>query len=332
MSKSELKRNPATINRKYSEYFLPTVLTAMATNIAMIVDSIIAGNILGKNALAAINLLSPVAQLYFSLTIMFGLGASSIIAVAKGKNDKAMVNRIFTATFITVALLCVVLMSVQLPLADGICSLLTKDSVLHSLLYEYYIPYIIGTPLNLMLLCSAYFIRTDGRPRFASNIIITANIVNLVMDYVYMGVFDMGIAGSSIATVTGYAVGFIMMLTHFISKRNTLHYDFSILKAPKKFFEIFTEMITVGLSGALGTMLITVKMLFLNWIIQSTGGRDAMAAYSICSSSQIFMSMFITGASQTMIPIIGVCLGERIMTEYAMRSDGRQKSLQYQAV
>lgn len=311
MSKSELKRNPATINRKYSEYFLPTVLTAMATNIAMIVDSIIAGNILGKNALAAINLLSPVAQLYFSLTIMFGLGASSIIAVAKGKNDKAMVNRIFTATFITVALLCVVLMSVQLPLADGICSLLTKDSVLHSLLYEYYIPYIIGTPLNLMLLCSAYFIRTDGRPRFASNIIITANIVNLVMDYVYMGVFNMGIAGSSIATVTGYAVGFIMMLTHFISKRNTLHFDFSILRAPKKFFEIFTEMITVGLSGALGTMLITVKMLFLNWIIQSTGGRDAMAAYSICSSSQIFMSMFITGASQTMIPIIGVCLGER---------------------
>lgn len=311
MSKSELKRNPATINRKYSEYFLPTVLTAMATNIAMIVDSIIAGNILGKNALASINLLSPVAQLYFSLTIMFGLGASSIIAVAKGKNDKAMVNRIFTATFITVALLCVVLMSVQLPLADEICSLLTKDSVLHSLLYEYYIPYIIGTPLNLMLLCSAYFIRTDGRPRFASNIIITANVVNLVMDYVYMGVFNMGIAGSSIATVTGYAVGFIMMLTHFISKRNTLHYDFSILRAPKKFFEIFTEMITVGLSGALGTMLITVKMLFLNWIIQSTGGRDAMAAYSICSSSQIFMSMFITGASQTMIPIIGVCLGER---------------------
>ena len=56
MSETALKRNSVTINRKYSEYFLPTVLTAMATNIAMIVDSIIAGNILGKNALAAINL------------------------------------------------------------------------------------------------------------------------------------------------------------------------------------------------------------------------------------------------------------------------------------
>ena len=311
MSETALKRNSVTINRKYSEYFLPTVLTAMATNIAMIVDSIIAGNILGKNALAAINLLSPVAQLYFSLTILFGLGASSVIAVAKGKNDKTLANRIFTTTFIAVVLLCVVLMAIQLPLAGGICSLLTKDKVLNPLLYQYYIPFILGTPLNLILLCSTYFIRTDNRPRFASNIVIVANIINLIMDYVYMGVLGMGIAGSSIATVTGYAVGFVMMITHFTSKKSTMHFDFSIVKIPKKFFGIFSELITVGLSGALGTLLITVKMLFLNWIIMSTGGRDAMASYSICSSSQIFMSMFITGASQTMIPIVGVCLGEK---------------------
>ena len=249
MSETALKRNSVTINRKYSEYFLPTVLTAMATNIAMIVDSIIAGNILGKNALAAINLLSPVAQLYFSLTILFGLGASSVIAVAKGKNDRTLVNRIFTTTFIAVVLLCVVLMAIQLPLAGGICSLLTKDKVLNPLLYQYYIPYILGTPLNLILLCSTYFIRTDNRPRFASNIIIVANVINLIMDYVYMGVLGMGIAGSSIATVTGYAVGFIMMITHFVSKKSTLHFDFSILKAPKKLFEIFSELITVGLSS-----------------------------------------------------------------------------------
>ena len=70
-------------------------------------------------------------------------------------------------------------------------------------------------------------------------------------------------------------------------------------------------MVTIGLSGALGTMLITVKMLFLNTIIQSIGGSAGMVSYSVCSSSQIFMSMFITGASQTMIPIIGVCLGRK---------------------
>lgn len=311
MENISYKRNAQTVNKKYTEYFLPTVLTAMATNIAMIVDSVVAGQMLGGKALGAINLLSPINQLYFSLTILFGLGASTIISIAKGKRNHSYANIVFTTAFITTMILSVILICVQLPFADGICSLLTKNNELHTLLYQYYIPFIIGTPLNLLLLCSAYFIRTDGRPKFASQIIIVANVVNLIMDFVYMGFFKMGIGGSSLATVTGYAVGFIMMCTHFINKKSTLKFDFSIIKSPKKYFKIFSSLVTIGMSGALGTLLITVKMLFLNTIIQSLGGSSGMISYSVCSSSQIFMSMFITGASQTMIPIIGVCLGEK---------------------
>ena len=99
MSSTVLGRNAVTVNKKYTEYFLPTVLTAMATNIAMIVDSIIAGNLLGQNSLAAINLMSPISQFYFSITILFGLGASSIISFAKGRRDEKQANRVFTSTF-----------------------------------------------------------------------------------------------------------------------------------------------------------------------------------------------------------------------------------------
>lgn len=311
MANIKLSRNAVTVNKKYNEYFLPTVLTAMATNIAMIVDSMLAGNMLGKNSLAAINLMSPVAQLYFSLTILFGLGASSIISYAKGKRDNALANKVFTITFITIIALCVVLMGIGLPFGDSICSIFTRDKELHSLLYAYYIPFIVGSPIYLLLMCSIHFVRADARPKFASNIIIIANVVNLILDLVFMGPLKMGVAGSSIATMTGYAVGFVIMSTHFIQKKSTLHFDFSILKDVNGFFSSLGKMVTMGLSGALGTMLITVKMFFLNTLIQSTGGSSGLVSYTVCSSSQIFMSMFITGASQTMIPIVGVCLGEK---------------------
>lgn len=111
-------------------------------------------------------------------------------------------------------------------------------------------------------MCSIHFVRADARPAFASNIVIVANAVNLGLDFLFMGAFKMGIAGSSIATVTGYAVGFVMMSTHFIMKKSTLHFDFSILRNPVQFFKFLGKMVTIGLSGALGTMLITVKMLF----------------------------------------------------------------------
>lgn len=310
MSSTTLGRNAVTVNKKYTEYFLPTVLTAMATNIAMIVDSIIAGNLLGKNALAAISLFSPISQLYFSLTILFGLGASSIVSFLKGKRDAKQANWVFTSAFVVLLALSLLLIAIQLPLANSICSLLTKDSELHTLLFQYYLPFLIGSPIYLILLSAIHFVRADARPQFASNIIIVANVVNLILDFVFMGAFKMGIAGSSIATMTGYAVGFIMMSTHFITKKSTLHFDFSILKNIGHFFSFVGNMVTIGLSGALGTMLITVKMLFLNTLIQSLAGNAGMVSYSVCSQSQIFMSMFITGASQTMIPIIGVCLGE----------------------
>lgn len=311
MANIKLSRNAVTVNKKYNEYFLPTVLTAMATNIAMIVDSMLAGNMLGKNSLAAINLMSPVAQLYFSLTILFGLGASSIISYAKGKRDNALANKVFTITFVTIIALSVVLMGVGLTFGDSVCSIFTRDKELHSLLYAYYIPFIVGSPIYLLLMCSIHFVRADARPKFASNIIIIANVVNLILDLVFMGPLKMGVAGSSIATMTGYAVGFVIMSTHFIQKKSTLHFDFSILKDINGFFSSLGKMVTMGLSGALGTMLITVKMFFLNTIIQSTGGSAGLVSYTVCSSSQIFMSMFITGASQTMIPIVGVCLGEK---------------------
>lgn len=311
MANIKLSRNAVTVNKKYNEYFLPTVLTAMATNIAMIVDSMLAGNMLGKNSLAAINLMSPVAQLYFSLTILFGLGASSIISYAKGKRDNALANKVFTITFITIIALCVVLMGIGLPFGDSICSIFTRDKELHSLLYAYYIPFIVGSPIYLLLMCSIHFVRADARPKFASNIIISANVVNLILDLIFMGPLKMGVAGSSIATMTGYAVGFVIMSTHFIQKKSTLHFDFTIMKDINGFFSSLGKMVTMGLSGALGTMLITVKMFFLNTLIQSTGGSAGLVSYTVCSSSQIFMSMFITGASQTMIPIVGVCLGEK---------------------
>jgi len=308
---NDIARNAVTVNKKYIEYFIPTVLTAMANNIAMIVDSVIAGNLIGGNALAAINLLSPVSQLYFALTVLFGLGASTVISIAKGRRDGEYADKVYTVSLFTVLAVSFILVAVQLPLSGKICGLLTSDPELFSLLHKYYIPFIIGTPLNLLLLCASHIIRTDGRPTFASNIIIIANVVNLVMDFVYMGVFKMGIAGSSIATVTGYAVGFVIMIFHFIKHRNTVHINMSVFKEKKQFCGVFSNLFSTGLSGALGTLLITVKLQFLNTLIQRVGGSAAMVSYSLCSSSNIFVSMFITGASQTMIPIIGVCLGEK---------------------
>lgn len=309
---SEIKRSTVLVKRKYIEYFVPTVLTAMATNIAIMVDATIVGNILGSSSLAAVNLLSPVTQLYFSLSILFGLAAATIIARAKGKDgtDRKVSDGIFTTTVFTLVILSIILMTTQFVFIDNIIGALTSDTMLKELMHDYYIPTIMGTPITLLMTSSIHIVRTDGRPQFASNIIIISNVINLIMDLVTIKILGLGIMGASIATVTGNTVGFILVLTHFKRKDSTLRLDLSVLKNVKQGLAYFWNLITTGISGALGTMLITIKILFLNTLIQKHGGQSAIVAYSVVSMCQVFVSAFVTGASQTMIPIVSLFVGE----------------------
>lgn len=309
----KLDRTPVTVNKKFMEYFFPTVLTAMASNIALIVDSILVGNILGSSALAAVNLLSPVIQLYFSLTLMFGLGASTLVSIAKGENNEREANGIFTLGLTVMIILSLAMVALQLVFLNPIVGMLSPDTNLRELVKAYYLPYIFGTPFTILLPGLSYCVRTDGRPKLASNSVIVANAVNLSLDIVFMAVLDMGVMGAALSTVIGNAVGLIMISTHFISKHNTLRIDLSIIKNPKLLGSKFVTLSAVGASGALGAMLITIRVAFLNTYVQHMGdvGSSGVVALSINSSCQIFISTFITGASQTMIPIVGVMLGQK---------------------
>ena len=307
----ELKRNGNIINKKYLEYFWPTVLVALASNIAVMVDSIIVGNMLGSASMAAISVLSPINQLYFSTTILFGVGASTLISFAKGKNDKKAADAAFTAAAILLVILSAAFMILQLVFVNNIVDLLTPIETLRSELLKYYIPFIIGTPFSLILPSAVHCIRSDGRPKFASNLIIISNAINLVMDIVLMGPFKMGIAGSAIATVIGNVIAFSIML----------NFDLSAALSPKKLRSECVSLFTTGISGALGAMLITVTTLYMNTAIQSARGQEGMVSMSVIANCQIFVSAFVAGASQTLVPIVSALFGERdtVGIKYAMK-------------
>ncbi len=318
---TELKRNGNIINKKFMEYFLPTVLVSLANNIAVIVDSIIVGNMLGSVPMAAINVLVPVNQLYFSTTILFGVGASTLISFAKGRNDKEAADTAFTTAALLLVILSAAFMILQFAFLNKIVYLLTPIETLRSELLKYYIPFIIGTPFSLLLPSAVHCIRSDGRPKFASNLIIISNTINLVMDIVLMGPFKMGIAGSATATVIGNVIAFGIMLTHFKSNKNTLHFNFSSALSPKKLLKECISLFTTGIAGALGTMLITVTAFYMNTAIQNAGGQEGMVSMSVVSNCQVFISAFVAGASQTMTPIVSTLFGESdtVGIKYAMK-------------
>lgn len=136
-----MKRTKTLITRKYGEYFVPTVLTAMATNFAAIVDAGIIGNLMDSTALSVINVLMPVVQFYAAISILFGIAASAIIAGSRGRDgsDFATGNATLSVTVMSLLGIGTVMMVLQFAFLDEIVAFLTPVCEIRPQVREYYL-------------------------------------------------------------------------------------------------------------------------------------------------------------------------------------------------
>ncbi len=303
------KRTGALLTRKYREYLLPTVLSAMSVLLASFIDGIIVGNFIGDKALSAVNLTSPLIMLFQATFFLFGIGGSTAVLISMGRKEEHKANIIYTLSFVFALLMSLIITIAGFVLIDSVTGLFcrSEDAELFALVKEYAMVSILGSALMVMVPFFVYFIRAEGKPRLSANILLIANVVNLIMDFVYIGVFGMGVGGAALATLTGYAVGFIIELVFLLGKNHKLRFVF--LK-PKN-LKIIGEICSCSVASTVNTLLLGAKALFLNQIVLSVGGADAIAVFTVCNFSITFISMFISGGSEAMVPIVGMLYGEK---------------------
>lgn len=308
----ELIRNSKIIDKKYREFFIPTILTAMSGSLILIVDGIIVSNMLGTNEFAAVNCCLPFEQVFGMISELLGLGGSVGISIARGRRENKKANHLFTAVILLFLACCVVLWLPQVFAPAFFSGILTSDKVLYPFVYDYYSVLVWSAPFVVFLQAMEYIIRAEGKPRLASGITIIANVVNVTLDVVFMGFFKMGIKGAALATVIGCMVGSAISLCSFLFGNKELRISFGNL------WSCVFEIIKTGSPAAVGVGLVAVKIFCLNKIVTATAGNNGMIAFSVCIAALSLVSMFISGAAQTMMPILGIYYGEKDFTGVRM--------------
>ena len=302
------QRNGALLGRKFTEYLFPTIISNMSILLASFVDGIIVSKLINDDAFSAVNLAEPVILFMQALFFLFGIGGAICISIAKGQRDEHKANAVFTLSFLAAVLVSVIVTVLGIVLIDPITRVLCSDSTLYDYVQHYALFNIYGSLFMIVVPYLVFIIRTDGMPKFSANILLVSNIVNLLMDLVYMGVFKMDTSGAALATVTGYVVGFIMELYYLLFyKKRTLKF----IRLKKSDFKYLGELSTGGIASVINTILLFVKAILLNQIVLGATGADGMAVFSVCNFTLTFISMFITGGSDTMTPIVGLLYGER---------------------
>lgn len=303
-----LKRNGVLLNRKFNEYLFPAILSAMSILLAAFVDGIIVSRLISADALSAVNLADPVILFMQAVFFLFGIGGLISISRALGERNSRKANALFTLAAVGSVITAAVVTLLGTLFTDNIVSAICNEQKLTQMVKEYVSYSFYGSSLMIVVPTFVLLMRVDGLPKFSSAVLVVSNAVNLIMDIVYIKVFDMGIKGAALATVTGYVFGLAMVLYYLcIYKKRTLRF----VKISLKEIKYLGELCASGISSVLNTVLLFVKAILLNRIVISTAGAEGIKAFSVCNFILTFMSMFVSGGADTMTPIISMLSGEK---------------------
>ena len=296
------------ISKEYMTIFWPTLLMASALMLSNVLNGIIVGNLLGSDNLAAINLAFPIIQLFSIIYFIFGVGGSSLVSYFQGKKNEKEANRFFSITLIGMVLIGLTISIIGTLFIDQLSSFLSRGNIdLFPLVKTYLFPIILISPLPIFISGILYFIRTDSMPRLASISIISSNIVNLGLNFILIKFFNFDILAGGISYGVGFVVAAIILLFYYFSKKRSLRFTF-----PDRFvFKSTCDIMKAGFSPGLSSALMFFKILIINQILLFSSGKTAVIAFSICQATLALGSMFISGSTQTMIPLVSRFLGEK---------------------
>ncbi|MBR5169907.1 MAG: hypothetical protein IKW85_05005 [Muribaculaceae bacterium] len=284
----------SALSTQFSRFLWSSVLITLSGCLGNVVDGIIVGNLIGQDGVSAINLSKPVAQLYMTINLLLGMGASMIVGNALGKKDKKRATYVFTLAVIINFVIGLCFTLVGLTANAPVAHLLCNNELLLKQCEEYLLPMLLGAPAYMMMWTFSAMISVDGSPRLASMAIIIDNAVNLMLDLVFIQWFGWGITGSSMATVVGHLVGIAIMLHHFRYKNNnlclTLKHD-----QPE-----FLKIVSQGAPLAVASICLTLLLLTANTTVLSTMGRTGIFAFSVCMNLLQIYNLFVAGTCRTL--------------------------------
>lgn len=294
------------INHSLFFVLISTVFTAAAPLIAVFVDGVFTSNLLGKDAFNAINLVLPISNLVMVLTLICNMGGSLFAARAMAVGDHETQNKYFTASLVAsvaVAWLAIAVIGLGIDrISTRLCPIETgavyfKDYLSVMLVYFVFLPF--ATTFNNM-------VQMEGYPKLATQIVIAANIVNVILDYVFIVVLHWGIKGAAWSTVASGLINVVLYLPYFARGRSS----YRLKKLTLKDGPIFKKMFIHGVGFNIFYIMTNLLLLMTNKLILSRLGSDGMLIYGVCTQIQSLTFCVVVGMNIGGIAEITALSGE----------------------
>lgn len=206
------RRTGLVLNKKYLHYMIPAMMSAIGISLSEFADSMVVSHLLSSNALAVVNLGTPIVFAVTMTYTMTGVGGSLLFAEFLGRKDKDKADRYFTVSTLMALISGILLFTMFFAFRPAFGSLFGCPEELRPDFDIYIKTLTFFVPVGILVMHLTYFLPVIGRPFLSMGLIAAANISNILLDFVFIRVFDMGCRGAAAATLVSYIIVFAVMV------------------------------------------------------------------------------------------------------------------------
>lgn len=292
------------IKQIFFKYLIPSVGGMLGVSLYVLGDTMIVGRGIGSVGLAALNISIPIINVFHGLGLLFGIGASTAISISRGRGDEGQVNNIFTIAMILSLLTGIALTLLRVFFIDDISMVLGASKDTFQMSRDYLGVLMAFSPMFLLNYTLTVLVRNDGNPNLSMWAMLTGSIVNVILDYVFIFIFDWGMAGAALATCISPMLGLVLLSIQFIKKQNKMKFIRIKLKT-----DILKRILANGFASFIVELSAGVVIFIFNLVIIRLTGDIGVSAYSIIANLSLIATAIFTGIGQAIQPIVSVNFG-----------------------
>lgn len=289
---------------------IPTVVTMLFGSLYQIADGIFVGRFIGQDALAAVNIISPILMMVFALSNMIATGSSVNASILLGEGKRRDASAVFTFSIKVIMGLSVLIAVLGIAFTEPFIRLIAPDA--SELAIEYGITYLkicsYCMPLIPVFFATDNFLRVCGKQKTSMTVNIASQVLNVVLDVILIVFLGQGVWAAAFATCISVVAGSVFTLLLFCKERLDLYYFKGKIEAKR-----FMRIIANGSSEFFSTISMSIMSLILNLFLLKYGGTLAVAAFSVVLYVDSVIGMINFGLCDALQPALSFCYGAGLL-------------------
>lgn len=290
-----------SVKKHYFKYLGAAFGSAMISCVYGLVDAAVVGQYEGPSGTAALSVVMPIWTIIFSLGLLFGIGGSVQYSYNKSQGKENKANAYFTLSLIMTALISLICWLGVVLFEEPLLRLFGADDVLLPLCKRYLTAVKFVIPIYPFSQFLTAFLRNDDAPALATFSVLFGGVFNIFGDIFFVFDFGLGLGmfGAGLASAIGGSASVLLMLTHFLSRKNTLRLTrvFGGIRKTKRIF-------VGGFSSFISDIAMGVIAMLFNRQIMHYFGADALAVFGVIVQVSCIVQCATYGIGQAAQPLL----------------------------